>query len=136
MAVRAALIIALSLHLLAGVFWAGTTFVLARTGGAGSEPLFRPQMGAAVVAVLAGGYLWSQLHPTNFGPPEIVLTLGALCAVAAAGVQGAVGGAAIRALDTGKLGEAEARARIAMAQRIASVLLAVTIICMAAARYV
>ena len=49
-----ALIIALSLHILSAVFWAGTSFTLARTGGAGGEQLFRPQMGAAVIAVLTG----------------------------------------------------------------------------------
>jgi len=47
-----ALIVALSLHILSSVFWAGTSFVLARTGGIGGEQLFRPQMGAAVIAVV------------------------------------------------------------------------------------
>ena len=56
------IVIALSLHLLASIFWAGSTFTLARSGGQGAEALFRPQMGAATVAVLAGIYLWSQLH--------------------------------------------------------------------------
>jgi hypothetical protein len=119
------LIIALSLHVLAGVFWAGATFTLARIGGAGGEQLFRPQMGAAVVAVLAGGYLWGQLHRNTFEAPEQVLAVGVVCAIVAAGVQGAMVGGAIRKLS-----------RIALAQRIAAGLLAVTIVCMAAARYV
>jgi hypothetical protein len=129
------LIAVLSLHLLAGVFWAGTTFGLALTGGAG-ERLFRPQMGAATIAILAGGYLWSQLHASGFGGSEPVLGFGGLCAVAAAGVQGALAGRAIRELRNGRLGEADARVRIATAQRIATILLAVTIVCMTVARYV
>ncbi len=129
---QAPLIVVLSLHLLASVFWAGTTFTLAGTGGVGGERLFRPQMAAAVVAVLAGAYLWGELHPA--GRSGMILALGGLCAIAAAGIQGAVGGKAIRALKAGLLGEADTRARIAAAQRLASVLLAVTIVCMAAAR--
>jgi hypothetical protein len=92
------LIIVISLHVLAGVLWAGTSFTLARTGGAAAERLFRPQMGAAVIAVLTGGYLWHLLHEGGFGTTEKVLALGALCAVAAAGVQGAMGAAATRKL--------------------------------------
>ncbi len=57
-----ALIIALSLHILSSVFWAGTSFTLARTGGVGGELLFRPQMGAATIAVLSGGYLGHLAH--------------------------------------------------------------------------
>ena len=95
------LIAAISLHLLAGTFWAGTSFTLARTGGAGAEALFRPQMGAAVVAVLAGGYLWSRLHIGVFGTPEQLLAAGAIAAGIAAGVQGALCGPAIRRLRSG-----------------------------------
>jgi hypothetical protein len=130
------LIITLSLHVLAAVFWAGTSFTLARTAGAGSEQLFRPQMGAAVVAVLTGGYLWSRLHGGVFEAPEQVLAIGVVCAFAAAGVQGAIVGSAIRKLSKAEIGEPAVRSRIALAQRIAAGLLAVTIVCMAAARYV
>jgi hypothetical protein len=130
---QAVLIIVLSLHLLAAVFWAGTTFALAATGGPG-ERLFRPQMAAATVAVLAGAYLWGELHPA--GSSAMILGLGALCAIAAAGLQGAVGGKAIRELRNGQIGGTDARSRIAAAQRLAAVLLAVTIVCMAAARYI
>jgi hypothetical protein len=35
-----ALIIALSLHVLSSVFWAGSSFTLARTGGAGGSSFF------------------------------------------------------------------------------------------------
>jgi hypothetical protein len=130
-----ALIITLSLHILSAVFWAGTSFALARTGGIGGEQLFRPQMGAAVIAVLSGGYLWHLLHAGSLGTAEQILAVGALCALVAAGVQGAIGGRAIRSLRNGKADEADARSRIATAQRIAAALLAVTTVCMGAARY-
>jgi hypothetical protein len=131
-----ALIVALSLHILSSMFWAGTSFTLARTGGVGGEKLFRPQMGAAVIAVLTGGYLGHLVHGGVFGPTEQVLAVGAFAALLAAGVQGAIGGRAIRSLRTGTADEAGARSRIATAQRLAAVLLAVTAVCMGAARYV
>ncbi len=109
---------------------------MARTGGAGGEQLFRPQMGAAVIAVLSGFYLAHLVHSGTFGTTEQVLAVGALAALIAAGVQGAIGGRAIRSLRNGKADEAGARSRIATAQRVAAALLAVTAVCMAAARYV
>jgi len=130
-----ALIIALSLHVLSSVFWAGSSFVLARTGGAGGEQLFRPQMGAAVVAILTGGYLGHLAHSGSFGTPEKILAAGALAALIAVAVQGATGGRAIAGLRSGKADEPGARSRLATAQRIAAVLLAVTAVCMGAARY-
>src|SRR5437879_3987135 len=117
-----ALIIALSLHILSTVFWAGTSFALARTGGVGGEQLFRPQMGAAVIAVLTGGYLGHLVHGGTFGATEQVLAVGAVAAIVAAGVQGAVAGPAVRNLRSGKADEASARSRIATAQRIAALL--------------
>src|SRR5258708_18139636 len=129
------LIIALSLHVLASVFWAGRSFTLARTGGNGGEQLLRPQMGAAVIAVLTGGYLWRVGHAGAFGTAEHVLAGGIVCAIIAAGVQGTVGRRAPRMLSKGQSEEA-ARSRMAAAQRVAAGLLAVTVICMAAARYV
>ena len=133
---QAALIIALSLHVLSSVFWAGTSFALARTGGAGGETLFRPQMAAAVIAVLTGGYLGHLVHAGSFGTTEEVLAVGGIAALIAAGVQGAIGGRAIRSLSNGTADEAGARSRIALAQRVAAALLAVAAVCMAAARYI
>ena len=130
-----ALIIALSLHVLSSVFWAGTSFTLARTGGVGGEQLFRPQMGAAVIAVLTGAYLGHSVHEGTFGTSEKILAAGALAALVAAGVQGLIAGRAIRNLRSGMADETAARSRIATAQRIAAVLLAVTAVCMGAARY-
>jgi hypothetical protein len=112
------LIVLIGLHILAGVFWAGSTFAIARSG-AGAEALFRPQMGAATLAVLAGIGLWGLLHRGGMGPMEHTLAIGALCAIAAAGVQGAT-----RTKNPVK------------GQRIAAGLLGITVICMAIARYV
>ena len=130
-----ALIIALSLHVLSSVFWAGSSFTLARTGGLGGEKLFRPQMGAAVVAILTGGYLGHAVHEGAFGTAEKILAVGALAALVAAFVQGLVGGRAMLSLRGGTADIAGARSRLATAQRIAALLLAVTAVCMGAARY-
>jgi len=129
------LILILSLHVLSSVFWAGSSFTLARTGGAGGEQLFGPQMGAAVVTMLTGAYLGHAVHAGMFGPAEQILTVGALAALLAVAVQGAIGGRAIRSLRNGRADEADARSRIATAQRVAAMLLAVTAVCMGAARY-
>jgi uncharacterized membrane protein len=124
-----------ALHVLPAVFWAGTTFVLARAGGDGAERLGHPQIGAALVTMIAGGVLWGLLHRGGFGAMERLLAVGAACAVAAAGLQ-ALSLPAVRRLRTA--GEADAlaqRRRIATTQRIAAGLLAVAIVCMAASRY-
>ncbi len=115
---RTLIIVLIVVHVLAGVFWAGSTFVLARSGGVGADQLFKSQMGAATLATLAGLGLWLMLHRNAAGPAESTLGAGALCALAAAGVQGAL------------------RKSLALAQRIAAVLLAITVGCMVAARYV
>jgi hypothetical protein len=56
-------------------------------------------MGAATVAIITGGGLW-YLHPSGFGAQERIRVLGALSAVLAAGVQGAMCGPALRQLTT------------------------------------
>jgi hypothetical protein len=113
------LIVLMGLHILAGVFWAGSTFAVVRSGGAGVDALFGPQMGAATITVLAGVGLWGILHRGPQGPMEHTLALGALCAIAAAGVQGAT-----------------RRKNPMKGQRIAAGLLAITVLSMAVARYV
>jgi hypothetical protein len=92
-------------------------------------------MGAAVIAILTGGYLGHLVHAGAFGTAEKILAAGALTALVAAGVQGAIGGRAVRSLSSGTADEAGARSRLAVAQRIAAGLLAVTAVCMGAARY-
>ena len=73
----ATLIALLAVHVLATLFWLFASFILARSGGAGSQKMFRWQMLAATVAVFSGGGLWSLLHRGAFGPPEMVLAAGA-----------------------------------------------------------
>ncbi|TLY73293.1 MAG: hypothetical protein E6K49_14660 [Gammaproteobacteria bacterium] len=113
------IIVLVALHVVAGVFWAGSTWALARAGGESAHKLFRPQMGAATLAILAGIGLWSILHRGARGPMEATLALGALFAIAAVSVQGAL-----------------RRKSPLLSQRIAAGLLAVTVLCMATARYV
>jgi hypothetical protein len=134
-AMSSAVIITLSVHALAAVYWAGSTFVLARDPQLSAIDLFRPQMGAAVIAVLTGAYLWHLLHEGGFGSVERVLAVGALCAIAAAGAQGALVGGARRRLAKGEINDSEAVRRIALGERIAAVLLAAALICMVSARY-
>jgi hypothetical protein len=111
------LMILLAIHVLSAVFWAGSTFTLARAGGVGSDELFKPQMGAAVVAFLTGVGLWMMLHQGAHSAVEQILGVGIVAAVAAAGVQGAL------------------RRKPATGQRIAAILLAITTVCMVVARY-
>ena len=131
---RITLIVALVLHVLSGVFWAGTTFALARTAGNQADLFFRAQMGAAAIAVVTGGLLWYYLHHASLGTPGHLLAIGALSAFLALGMQGIVGAPALSKLSA--LGESEGlRHRVARSQRIAAVLLVITVTCMAAARY-
>jgi hypothetical protein len=110
-----ALIIAIGLHALSGVFWAGTTFALVRSQGQGAQQLRKPQIGAAVLAILTGMALWGLAHRGAFGNAERVLGAGVVAALIAAAVQFASTRAA--------------------AQRIAAGLLAITVLCMVIARY-
>jgi hypothetical protein len=128
-------LIALSLHVLAATFWAGSTFALVRMAGKGSEPLFAPQLGAAAVAVATGAYLWLTLHEGSFGISEQLLTTGALCALVAAAIQAVVVGGAIKKLRRHGSDDAKARSRVVVAQRFAAFLLAVATVAMASARY-
>ncbi|MCC8965076.1 hypothetical protein H8A95_22860 [Bradyrhizobium sp. Pear76] len=132
---QAVLIIALSLHVLSSVFWAGSSFTLARTGGLGGEKLLFPQIGAATVAIVTGATLWRLVHEGSFALSEKILAGGAIAALAAIAVQTIVGGGAIRQLRSDAGDTSVARSRLAIAQRIAAGLLAVTALCMGAARY-
>lgn len=131
------LIITIALHGLSGVFWAGTTFAAARDREANAERLFGPQMGAALIAVITGALMWHFLHEGVFRPAEIVLAIGTLTAILAAGVQGAmIGGARRRLASATAPEETLLRARMAKGEGIAAGLLAVTVICMVIQRFV
>jgi hypothetical protein len=113
------IIVLFAVHALAGVFWAGSTFVLARQGIESPPNLLRAQMGAATLTLLAGIGLWSILHRGPMGPMEKTLAVGATCAIVAAGLQGAL-----------------RKSSPVRAQRLAAGLLAITVVCMVTARYV
>jgi hypothetical protein len=131
------LMVTLVLHFLSGVFWAGTTFALARTGADQADQFLRPQIGAAVIVFATGALLWYLVLPESFGTTEQILAVGVFCAFVAAGVQGMSGGTALRKLSIA--GESEAsrlRHRVATGQRVAAALLMITVTSMAVARYV
>ena len=133
---RITLIVALVLHVLSGVFWAGTTFALARTAGNQAALFFRAQMGAAAIAVVTGGVLRFYLHHGPLGTPGHLLAIGALCAFLALGVQGMMVASALQKLPAPAESEgSRVRRRVATGQRIAAALLMITVTCMAAARY-
>lgn len=127
------LIVLLGLHTLAALFWLLSSFILARARGAGSAKMFRWQMAAATLAIFTGGGLWSMFHRGLFGPSEMILAAGALCAIVAAGVQGAMVGGSVRRMKSGAMTETAALARITLGQRLSAGLLAVTLITMVAA---
>ncbi|MBZ9669178.1 hypothetical protein FJ970_22965 [Mesorhizobium sp. B2-1-8] len=128
-------IVVIGLHVMAGVFWAGTTIAVARDPDIRAERFFRPQMGAAVLAFLTGLLLWYFFHEGAFGPMEKVLALGILTALIAAGVQGALVGSASRQLaDADAATQTELRAKMTRGERIAGGLLVITVLCMATAK--
>ena len=134
---QAIVIIALVLHVVSGVFWAGSTFALARMGGNQAREFLRPQLGAAATAVVTGALLWYLLHRGSEGMSENVLATGAIFALIAAGIQAVTGLTGRRVLaGVGELDAIPGQSRALIGQRIAAGCLLVTVICMAAARYV
>lgn len=126
-----------ALHVVPAVFWAGTTFALARSGGAGAETLVRAQVGAMVITILAGAGMWMLTHRGAFGSTERVLAAGIASALLAGAVQVVLALPAARALATAGAGDAQRlRRKVAAAERIAMLLLVVTVVCMTASRYV
>jgi hypothetical protein len=129
-----ALVTAISLHIVAATFWAGSTFALARMAGNGSQQLFGPQLISAVLAMGAGGYLWHSLHEGSFGTAEQLLAVGAFSAVIAFAIQVVVIGRALRTLSR-SADDTRARSQIATAYRATALLLAIAAVAMASSRY-
>ena len=126
----------ISLHVLAAVFWAGSTFALTRTGATSALALYRPQMWAAVLVVLTGLALWGMLHRGPMGPAEQALAAGAVAALIAAGVQGAGVGPALRKLgNAAETDQARVHARILVSHRIAAFFLAIAVVAMTVSRF-
>jgi hypothetical protein len=128
------IMLATSLHVLATVFWAGSTMAMAATGGVG-RPLFLRQLAAGLVALLTGVYLWHTLHAGEPGPGERFLAAGAACALLALALQALLAGPAIWKISKGASGEGGVRTRILVGYRAAALLLAVAAIAMGAFRY-
>ncbi len=123
------------LHVLPGVFWAGSSFVMARTGAIEVERFGFPQVGAAAVTILAGMGLWRLTHAGVFATSEKVLATGAACALMAAILQVAAL-PSVRRLRSAAGDAGRDRAKSALIQRLAAGLLAIAVICMTTARYV
>jgi len=119
------------LHVVSGVFWAGSSFVLARTGGLLVEKLAGPQFGAGVATLCMGLATW--FLALRGLPPTAgmhVLGAGAACAALALIVQGT----ALPTVRTLKAAEGDLssqRRRVAISQRVAAVLLFLTVLAMA-----
>ena len=129
-------IILIILHVLPGVYWAGSTMVLAANGGIGAETVYPRQMGAATMVLVAGLILWWLFHWGEPGRREYVLAAGAVAAIAAGAVQGMIVGPARRSLIASDGADGAARARAAMGYRMSAGLLALAVACMVSAQYV
>jgi hypothetical protein len=122
-------------HVLAGVFWAGTTAVLARTAAANVETLAFPQIGAAVVAVLLGMALGALNHHQGGSRGDDILAAGAASALAALLLQ-IFSLRLVRALRAApEAGKPPLRQRLAVRQRIAAILLGLAIAAMVSWRF-
>lgn len=130
----ALMMILIVLHVVPGVFWAGSTYAMARDPMMGDRSLGMAQAGTAGLAILVGIILWGMNH--NFaGAQAWDLGIGALCAIVAIGVQHGMAWPARRRLAAGTGDEAENRRRAMLGQRIAALLLVVTVAAMVTWRY-
>lgn len=130
------LLATLVVHVMSGVFWAGSSFGLAR----GRMPIVMslalrtPQRGAAAMAILTGLLLWGLAHRGGMGPSEMVLAVGAAAGLIAFGLQLTFGLRVQKAAARDGVDEALAR-RVGGVDRIAALLLMLTVACMAASKY-
>ncbi len=159
------IIFARAIHVLAGVFWAGSSFVIATTvtplaakhsaEGAGrwlgmvARRAARLSMIGAALTVLSGGYLLYALHAHDTSISGLVLDAGTVAALIALAVGFLVGRPAALALakirDSGVQGDplpaeklramVSLRLRAAVATRVATGLFVCAIIAMSVFRY-
>jgi hypothetical protein len=126
--------ILVALHVLAGVFWISTTNGLAAMPPA-RWPGFlrRSQAGAAGAAIVFGLILWAMLHQGAPGTGEIILGIGALCAIVALIIQQAVSWPAqVRAAA----GSSADESRASGMQRLATLLLSLALVAMVVWRWI
>jgi hypothetical protein len=125
------IVTAFCVHVLAGVFWAGSTITLAMVGH-GNRTIHAAQLIAGALVLGAGTYLWHTLHAGNFGDAERILAVGAISAVIALVIQCAFMGPELFGIrDRPVLGVASLPI-----QRIAAVLLCIAAVAMAASKYI
>ena len=130
-------LILLSFHVLAAVFWAGSTLVLSQ-GATSAAPLVRSQIGAAGGAIVSGAALWFLFHGGGaHGTADHVLAAGAAAAVVAAALQVFLLVPAARMIGSAvDSDQARLRARLARGQALAAPLLMVALVCLVLARFV
>ncbi len=131
----ALMMVLIVLHVVPGVFWAGSTFALARDPMMGDRSLGVAQAGAAGVTILVGIVLMAMHYDVAPGAPDWDLGIGALCALVAVGFQHGMAWPARRRLAQGAGDETANRQRALLGQRIAALLLAVTVIAMVIWRF-
>lgn len=130
------LIATLTIHVLAGVFWAGSTSAMANLGDASAVRLFPFQMGAATVTLATGAAMWWFQLGTGFGTHEHILLLGLATAVLAAAAQILFVGRARRALAAASpTSEAAVVGTMTIGNRAAAGLLMITVASMMIARF-
>ena len=129
------MMILIVLHVIPGVYWAGTTFALARDPMIGDALLGRAQAGAAGLVIVMGIVLMAIHYDLPAGAAQWDLGIGALCALIAAGVQHGIAWPARRRLAAGTGDKAANAQRAALGQRVAALLLVVTVVSMVIWRF-
>ncbi len=130
------LIALLTLHVLAGVFWAGSTSAMANLASMDAARLFPFQMGSAALTVVTGLALWWFQLGTNFDTHEQILAVGLVAAIIAAAAQIAlVGGARSRLAASAPADDPATNANMTQGNRIAAGLLMITVASMVIARF-
>lgn len=152
------ILLARAIHILAGVYWAGSMFVMvgnllpAMRNGAG--PALVPVMKsigmrsgiAALLTIFAGFYLYAALHGEDKSAGAQVLTIGAIAAIFAFLVGVVVNmpaGRKLAQLNANPPADPQQRARqaaalqsrVTLGTRVIGVLMGVAVLCMAVFRY-
>ncbi|MCR4265948.1 hypothetical protein [Nitratireductor sp. ZSWI3] len=130
------LVATLTLHVLAGVFWAGSTSAMANLASTDAARLFPFQMGSAALTVLTGLALWWFQLGTNFDTHEQILAVGLVAALIAAAAQIAlVGRARSRLAGSAPADDSATNTNMTQGNRIAAGLLMITVASMVIARF-
>jgi hypothetical protein len=128
-------IVLVAIHAMSGVFWAGSTGAMANLKGAMGERIFPFQMGSAGVAIIAGIVLFAFYRGFSGSTSDWILITGIAAATVAVVVQAVLISPARAELARATSTEAQARPRIARANRIAAGLLSLTVATMVIAKY-